>query len=138
MTRREIVRELKLNYNCTKKENSNYDLVLNFSNIKYNILILKANSNTQITINSKNIWELKKGNLDGLRFKAINSVLINLKEFMELENRIIIFTNRPYKILKVLNESEVKDISIESSVYGSKIIYDLTKIKDILKVLPTV
>ena len=137
MTRREIVRKLKLSYNCTKKENFSYDLVINFSNIKYNILIMKVNSNTQVTINSKNIWEIKKGKLDGLRFKAINSVLLNLKRFMELENRIIIFTNTPYKVLKVLNESEVKDISIESNVYGSKIIYNLTKIKDILKVLPT-
>jgi hypothetical protein len=107
--------------------------VINFNNIKYNVLIVNVSTCTQVTINSKNIWELKKGKLDGLRFRANDFVLLNLKRFMELNNKIIIFSNKPYKVLKVLNESEVEDVSLKPRVYDFGLVHDLKKIKEILE-----
>ena len=132
MTRREIMKRLKLSYDCSKKENSSSDVVITYCDTKYRVLIIKVSTSTQVTINSKIVWELKKGKLDGIRFVAVDSVLLNLKTFMESKNKIIIFTNKPYKVLKVLNESEVKDISNDSNVYDVNFVHDLAKIRKVL------
>lgn len=133
MTRRKILKKLKLNYDCSKKVNSSSDLIMNLNNNKYHVLIIKVSTNTLVTINSKHMWKLKRGKINGIRFKTVDSILLNLKGFMELTNKIIIVTNKPYKVLKAINESEVEDVSEKSSVYDFKLIHDLTKINDILK-----
>lgn len=131
MTKREVIKNLKSNYVCLKRENSSHDLVLKRNNLEYKVLILSVSGNTQITINSKIVWELKKGRLNGIRFKGSFPVLHDLERFMQYENKVIIFTNKPYRVLKVINESEVEDISEDSKVYDTNLIYDLEKITDI-------
>jgi hypothetical protein len=61
------------------------------------------------------MWEIKKGKVSGIRFIQYNSTLIKLKGFMQKEYRVVILTNKPYKILKQINESDIKDVSNENS-----------------------
>lgn len=84
----------------------------------YHILVLKVHRSKIVTVNSKYIWNIKSGSISGIHFKTSSSHLVSLKEFLALENPVIVFRSRPYKTLKYLNESDVIDISNESDVYG--------------------
>lgn len=89
--------------------------------IKHHILVLPVTSNSILTINSKYHWEIKYGKQDGSRFVTRNSKLINLKNFMTLPNRIIVFKGKPHKILKHINECDIVDISESDEIFGIKL-----------------
>lgn len=96
-----------------------YDLTLDGT--IYHILKINIHKNTILSINSKNIWEVKYGKADGPNFKTNSKELINLKKFNALENKIIVFKEKPYKILKYLNESDIIDISNEKVIFDNLI-----------------
>jgi hypothetical protein len=79
------------------------------------------------------VWSLKKGKIKGIKFNTITSELLNLKEFNKFENKIIIMTNKPYKLLKALNESDLKDISNEKVVNNIFITSDIIELVEYLK-----
>jgi hypothetical protein len=96
-----------------------YDLIKDHE--VFHIKILNVNKNTILSINSKFIWEIKTGKPSGISFKTTSSTLINLKEFNKKKNKIIVFKEKPYKILKYINESEVVNISNQKEINDIKI-----------------
>ena len=78
--------------------------------------ILNISLNTILSLNSKYVWELKKGKISGIRFIPYSSNIINLKDFMEKENKVIILTKMPYKIFKQINESDIEDVTNEKLI----------------------
>lgn len=99
--------------------------------MNYHIKILNTNSNIQLTLNSKYVWALKKGKVSGIRFKGSSSTLLDVRNFMQKENRVVILTNKPYKILMYLNESDIKDVSTRSVIHDTKFIYDFRNLNSL-------
>jgi hypothetical protein len=104
-----------------------YNYILKTKGTQYYVKTLNITPKHILTINSKYIWELKFGKVNGSQFKTIYSSLINLKDFYQLQNLIIVFKGRPHKILKYLNESEVVDISNETIINNIKIFNNLSE-----------
>jgi len=132
MTKGQIIKDLKEQANGIKASFKDYDVKINVNSKEYFVKILKLRGKEQVTINSTIIWEIKSGKLDGVRFKPTSSRLINLAEFFKRKNTIIIFTEKPYRILKCLNEADVVDVSDEHIVYGT---YYFDSVVDLLKKL---
>ncbi len=83
----------------------------------YHIKIISISEKQILTINSKYIWEIKSGKINGLSFKEISKQKIKLKLFLQYKNPIIVLKNKPYKIYQYINESEIIDISNTDSIY---------------------
>jgi len=96
----------------------------------FHILVLKVGRSNMVTVNSKSIWNIKMGRIDGIRFVTSSSKLIHLKDFLSLENPIIVYRNKPYKTLKYLNESDVVDISDVFEVNGITLFHSFAKFVD--------
>ena len=129
MRKRELIRNIKEKYQVNIKYFGDYDFEVKGSLESYFVKVLNITENHQITINSKVIWNLKKGKIKGIKFNTTSSKFIHLKEFNKYKNKIIVFTSKPYKILKALNESDLIDISTDSLVND---IYFTSNINDIL------
>lgn len=97
------------NFNISKIGKNDYNI--SSKNKVYNLKVLPITANHQLTINSNTIWESKRGIVKGIRFIAVDSNLIKMTDFVGLENKIVFLTNKPYKILKAVNESDLNDIS---------------------------
>lgn len=128
MRKKEIFKNLKNKYNVTNKHFSVYDFKVVTDNKTYYVKVLNLTTNHQVTINSKNIWNLKKGVINGIRFKTVTSSLVNFEEFNKLDNKIVVFTSKPYKVLKVLNESDLLDISNIKEVNNTFITSDIEEV----------
>lgn len=111
MIKREIIKKIRKKYKVNTKRFDIYDFEIIGESNTYHVKVLNITNSHQITINSKIIWELKKGKLNGIRFKTLSSELLSINKFNNYKNKIILLTEKPYKILKVLNESGLKDIS---------------------------
>ncbi len=133
MRKREIGKNLKQYFNVKTKFLGDYDFKVDRDAKSYYIKILNITDNHQVTINSKLVWSLKKGKIKGIKFNTITSELLNLKEFNKLENKIIVMTSKPYKLLKALNESDLKDISNEKVVNNIFITSDIIELVEYLK-----
>ena len=118
MTKRQILKYLKSEFNTEKRSDNSYDITLNIKEKKYYVKIVNTNSNVLVSLNSKYVWEIKKGKISGIRFIKHSSRLIDLKKFMTKEQKIVILTNKPYKILKQVNESDIIDVSNEKYVHN--------------------
>lgn len=129
MRKREIIKNIREKYKVNIKHFGDFDFEVIGSTESYFVKVLNITENHQITVNSKIIWNLKKGKIKGIKFTTISSELINLKKFNSYKNRMIIFTSKPYKILKALNESDLSDISTETKVND---IFFTSNINDVL------
>ena len=133
MRKRELVKKLKQDNKVNIKYFGEYDFEIITNSKSYKVKILNITNNHQITINSKIIWSLKKGKIKGIKFNTITSELLNLKEFNKFENKIVFLTNIPYRILKVLNESDLLDISKENMVNDIFITSDIEDLINYIK-----
>jgi hypothetical protein len=133
MRKRELIKSLKKHFNVNTKFFSDYDFEVESSSKTYFVKVLNVTSNHQVTINSKIVWDLKKGVISGIRFKTVTSSLVNLEEFNKLDNRIIVLTSKPFKVLKVLNESDLLDISNEKEVNDTFITSDIDELIEYIK-----
>lgn len=88
-----------------------FDFLMVKDDIKYHIKILNINKNKILSINSLSVWEIKSGKLKGINFKTGSTKFLDMRQFNELPNKVVILKKKPYKILKYINESEVVDIS---------------------------
>ena len=77
----------------------------------YHIKIVNVTNKQILTVNSKYIWEIKTGKIDGLSFRTKETKRLNLKDFLKHKKPIIILREKPYKIYQYVNESEIIDIS---------------------------
>lgn len=130
MNKRQLIKELQTQFDINKPKNKNYDFEVVIKDTPYQVLVLKSNTNTQITVNSKTVWEFARGSKNGIRFKKSSSNLIGVKEFMKEENKIIFLTNRPYRILRHLNECDIVEVNEDELVHGIRI---FESIKDFVK-----
>jgi len=133
MTKRQIMKFLKSEYNTEKRSDNSHSIILIIDNIKYYVKIINTTSNVLVSLNSKSVWEIKKGKISGIRFIKHSSILIDLKKFMTKEHKIIILTNKPYKIMKQVNESDIIDVSDEQYVHNIFITNNLQLIRNIKK-----
>lgn len=92
----------------------------------YHILVLPVTGSSILTINSKYVWDIKYGKQQGARFVTRTTKRLNMQNFMKLENKVVAFRGKPYKIHKYINESEVVDISDEDGIFDVKFAKDLT------------
>ena len=116
--------------NCIVKKGllKSYTYKITCQNSVYHVLVLPVNKYHMVTVNSKHIWNIKSGSLNGIQFKTNASHLLQLQDFMSYENPIITYKQPPYKTLKYLNESDVVDISDQSEVYGIPIFQSVAKL----------
>lgn len=89
------------------------------------ILALPVTKNSILQINSQYIWEIKYGKQNGARFHTSRKKLFNITKFMKLPNKIVVFKEKPYKILKHVNESDVVDISDKEEIFGIQLFESL-------------
>ncbi|MBN2604589.1 MAG: hypothetical protein JXR62_02040 [Bacilli bacterium] len=131
MKKKEIINLLKSNsFSVKKKLLSSYDFEVSNSQNTYALKIINLTSNHQVTINSQTIWQIKRGKISGLKFQEIDSKLINIKDFVNNENKIVFFTERPYKILKHINESDIVDVSSQDVVNDILLTTSIEKVLD--------
>jgi len=128
MSKKKLIKTLVSKTNGERVRFKDYDVKFTHENEEYFVKILSVSDSTLVTVNSPIIWELKKGKVDGLRFRASSKTLIDLSLFSSHKNKIILLTMKPYKILKALNESDLKDISNESFVHGIHYLYEIDTI----------
>lgn len=102
-----------------------YQYRVTTSDTTYHVKVLPVTRRHLLTINSKYIWNIKTGSAKGLQYKTHRSQLIDMRDFFQYDNPVVVFKARPYKILKYLNESDIVDISSESSVHGIPFYTDL-------------
>jgi len=96
-----------------------YQYLVTTDDTTYQVRVLPVSSRHILTINSKYVWNIKSGTVNGLQYKTRGSHLIDMKPILALPNPVVVFKNRPYKILQYLNESDIIDIS------GQQVIHDL-------------
>lgn len=128
MKKREVIRKLKENFDVNIKYFGVYDFSFVKGSKTYHVKVLNVSSSHQITINSRSIWELKRGRIRGIKFDTIDSKLESLEEYNRLNNKIIFLTEKPFKILKVLNESDLEDISDEKLIFDTFVTHKLSEL----------
>ena len=125
MTKKEIKKIMK-NYPIFKSNRYEYD----YRFMDHYIKILDTNSNTQLTINSPTVYEIHKGKRDGSRFIRKNSKINRLQKSDKV---IFVLLDKPYRILKHINESELEDISSKAQVHKMKFAHTLEDFQSILQ-----
>lgn len=105
-----------------------YNYVLTLNETVYYIKVLNVSKNNILSINSKYVWEIRTGKPNGISFKTSSKTMLDMTEFNELKNKIIVFKGKPYKVLKYINESEVVDISDNQEIFDIKIFNSIKKI----------
>jgi hypothetical protein len=100
----------------------------------YHVKVLHITSRHILTINSANIWNIKTGSVQGLQYKTRSSHLIDLSELFQYPNVVIVFKQRPYKILRYRNESDIDDISGAAEINGTPIYSNLASFLHDLRV----
>ena len=124
MKKREVKKLLK-EHNINKSKRLEFDYEVNDAFIK----LLSTNTNTQLTINSPTVYEIQSGKLDGIRFIRKSSVL---SRFKKTDKVILVLLQKPYRVLKYINENEVVDISTETSAHNMTIVHTLEQLESIL------
>lgn len=132
MNKRELYKYIKTSLNGKKHFSMPYNYSIEAKGKTFYVKVLQTSANSQLTINSQSIWELVKGKVDGIRFKKTSSQMLNISHFMTLENKIVVLTNKPYRILKYLNESDVVDISKDESINGITIVKSIEELNKAL------
>lgn len=105
-----------------------YDYTITKENTIHHIKVLNVTKNAILSINSKYVWEIRYGRPNGINFRTSSKVRLDMTDFNKLENKIIVFKDKPYKILKYINESEVVDISTSNEVFDIRIFNTLNEI----------
>lgn len=107
-----------------------YTHTITVQDTTYHIYQLSVTPHNQLTIHSKHIWNLQSGKVDGVRYITRSKRLINLSSFHALPNPLYLFKNKPYKILKYINESDIIDISDQTEINGIPIFYSIEQLKE--------
>lgn len=91
----------------------------------FHVLVLPVTKNSILTINSQHMWEIKYGRQDGVRFRTTSNKLLDLEKFQLLNNKMIVFKGKPYKIYKHINESDLVDISDFKEIFGIQLFHSI-------------
>ena len=134
MKKKEILSILRSNnFEIKKKVFGKYDFEVITENNVYALKIVNLTSNHMVTVNSRTMWEIKRGKISGLKFQALDKSLLNIKDFMEKEKRIVMFSEKPYKIMKHINESDIVDVSSEEIINNTLLTSNIDRVVDYIK-----
>lgn len=104
-----------------KKFFKEYTYLAKIESDLYHLLVIPVTKSSILTINSQYMWEIKYGKQVGSRFRTTSSKLLDLKKFQLLNNKMIAFKGKPYKIYKHINESDLIDISDTNEIFDIKL-----------------
>ena len=110
-----------------------YSYAITCDGITHHVYLVPTHKGQLVTINSKYIWNIKTGKIDGARFTTSHVKVLELQAFLKLENPIIVLKKPPYKVLKYINESEVDDITTSLDAFGLTILPNTQKLLTYLK-----
>lgn len=127
MKKKEIIKYLVDTYQAKKARFKEYDVSFVKDGEEYMVKIFNTNSSNQVTINSTIIWGIQNGKVDRSRYKTTSRRLIEMKEFQKHKNKIVLFTDKPFKVLKYLNESDLRDITDLREVHGIRYYYEVSE-----------
>jgi len=124
--KRKLFKYLKTQFDISKSTNKDYDFDVIINDELFKLKILKIPSKALVTINSKTIWEYSKGRLDGIRFIKNSTDYINFNGFHKENNKIVFLSNKPHKVLRAINESDLEDITSKNYSVDTYIFTDFT------------
>ena len=130
MNKRKLYKYLKNDFDI-KKAKGPYDFDLVINGKTHRVLVMKTTPKCQVTLNSLIVWEVACGRVDGLRFIKTQKMLVRLDEFQKLDNKIVYLTEKPFRILKYLNESDIIDVTDNIKPNGE---YIITHVEDFHKI----
>lgn len=133
MTKRNLIKYIINEHHGKRVFFQNHDVEFTANGLDFAVKILPVTNNTLVNVNSTIMWELKKGKAEGPRFIASSKTLVDVKEFAKKKHKIIMFQNKPYKVLKALNEADLLDISDQNEVHGFYFISDPSELHKIIK-----
>lgn len=117
------------NYELSYSENDIFDINLKINNFNFVIKIVTIPSFSEIQINNKATWEVKygAGNTPG-KVQPHKRYLTEIINFQNIELadsiKVVIFSPKPKKIVKYINECEIIFVNSKTDVYGTRIISD--------------
>ena len=123
-----------------RSDNINYDYIIKTNTNKLLIKVLLVHSNSSITVNSRNTWNLSWGGIrkNKGRHKRNNKILERMISFLNMkvkeeDIKVIYIYKTTEKIQKHLNESEIEIFGYGEWCYDYKITSHKTLIKDFFK-----
>ena len=122
------LKKAKISHEFKTLNNDIYDIDLKINDNKYVIKIVIVPEYSEIQINSKETWEVKygAGNTPGKvqpHKRYLNEISTFQKtSFPNGEIKLILFSPKPKKIVKYINECEIVFVNPSTDVYGSRII----------------
>lgn len=122
------LKKVNINHEFKVLNHDIYDIDLSINNKKYVIKIVIVPEYSEIQINSKETWEVKygAGNTPG-KIQPHKRYLNEISTFQKTnfpngEIKLILFSPKPKKIVKYINECEIVFVNSSTDVYGSKVI----------------
>lgn len=122
------LKKVNINHEFKVLNHDIYDIDLSINNKKYVIKIVIVPEYSEIQINSKETWEVKygAGNNPG-KIQPHKRYLNEISTFQKTnfpngEIKLILFSPKPKKIVKYINECEIVFVNSSTDVYGSKVI----------------
>ena len=122
------LKRIKIDYEFKVLNKDIYDIDLTINYKHYVIKIVIIPEYSEIQINSKETWEVKygAGNTPGKvqpHKRYLNEISTFQKtNFPNNEIKLILFSPKPKKIVKYINECEIIFVNSSTDVYGSRII----------------
>ncbi len=122
------LKRIKKDYEFKVLDKDIYDIDLKINDKHYVIKIVIVPDYSEIQINSKETWEVKygAGNTPGKvqpNKRYLNEISTFQKtNFPNDEIKLVLFSPKPKKIVKYINECEIVFVNPSTDVYGSRII----------------
>jgi DNA helicase TIP49 (TBP-interacting protein) len=133
MNKRKLYKELSAHFKVEKRLHSSGDFVVVVEDKEIVIKMIKVPRNAQVTFNSKRIVEVASGYLNGIRYMKKNVSLIDLDDLYESRDVVLLFSMKPFRVLKYLNESDIEDVSDKNQIHGYNVFYDMSMVVNYLE-----
>jgi len=88
-----------------------YDYIFHHKENIYHFKMIRFFGEAIVTFNSRNHLSIKTGRVKDGRFITKKETLISLDGFSDVNQGVIVFDKKPYKLLIQLNESDIEEIS---------------------------
>lgn len=123
----EYLNKTNLAYELIVSKDDIFDIDLKINNRRFIIKVVIIPAYSEVQINNKATWEIKygAGNTPG-KVQPHKRYLTEIIQFQNNEfidaTKVIIFSPKPKKIVKYINECEIVFVNSKTDVYGSRII----------------
>ncbi len=123
----EYLKSYNEEYTLTYLENDTHEIDLKINNHHFAIKVVLVPAYSEIQINNQSTWEVKygAGNTPG-KVQPHKRYLTEVSSFMRRDfdediEKIVIFSPKPKKIVKYINECEIVFVNAKTDVYGARI-----------------